>query len=59
VAELLGHSPGEMVLIGVQPGSIEMDTELTPEVDAVLQVLVGNILDELRKTGVACTRREQ
>lgn len=59
VAELLGHSPGEMVLIGVQPGSIEMDTELTPEVDAVLQVLVGNILDELRIIGVVCDRREQ
>ena len=51
VAELLGHSPGEMVLIGVQPGSIEMDTELTPEVEAVLQLLVDNVLVELKKTG--------
>ena len=58
VARLLGHSPGEMVLIGVQPGSIEMDTELTPKVDAVLQVLVDKVLDELKKTGVVCTRRE-
>jgi hydrogenase maturation protease len=58
VARLLGHSPGEMVLIGVQPGSIEMDTELTPEVDAVLQVLVVNILNELKKIGVVCDRRE-
>jgi hydrogenase maturation protease len=56
VSRLLGHSPGEMVLIGVQPGSIEMDTELTPEVGAVLQVLVDNILDELKKIGVTCTR---
>jgi hypothetical protein len=44
------------VLIGVQPGSIEMDTELTPEVGAVLQVLVDNVLDELKKIGVTCTR---
>lgn len=54
VARLLGRSPGEMVLIGVQPGSIEMDTELTPEVAAVLPVLVGNVLEELRKIGVSC-----
>jgi hydrogenase maturation protease len=58
VARLLGHSPGEMVLIGVQPGSIKMDTELTPEVAAVLQVLVGNVLDELVIIGITCTRRE-
>src|SRR5664279_2763515 len=56
VAQLLGHSPGEMVLIGVQPGSIEMDTELTPEVDAVLQILIDNVLDELRIIGLTCTR---
>jgi len=58
VAELLGHSPGKMVLIGVQPASIEMDTELTPEVAAVLQVLVDKVLDELKKIGVVCARRE-
>jgi hydrogenase maturation protease len=57
VAQLLGHSPGEMVLIGVQPGSIEMDTELTPEVDAVLYVLVNNILDELKRIGISYTLR--
>jgi hydrogenase maturation protease len=58
VARLLGHYPGEMVLIGVQPGSIEMDLELTPEVTAVLEVLVDNILNELVKIGVSCTRRQ-
>lgn len=58
VARLLGHSPGEMVLIGVQPGSIEMDTELTPEVEVILPVLVGNVLNELEKIGVSCIRSE-
>jgi hydrogenase maturation protease len=48
VSELMGHSPRKMVLIGVQPGSIEMDTELTPEVEAVVDVLVSNVLNELR-----------
>jgi hydrogenase maturation protease len=59
VAQLLGHSPGEMVLIGVQPGSIEMDIELTPEVAAVLQVLVDNVLDELKKIGITPAWREE
>jgi len=57
VAQLLGHSPGEMVLIGVQPGSIEMDTELTPEVNAVLQDLVDNVVDELSNIGAPLIRR--
>jgi ABC-type cobalamin transport system permease subunit len=35
-----------------------MDTELTPEVAAVLQVLVDNVLDELGIIGITCTRRE-
>ena len=52
VAELLGHSPREMVLIGVQPGSIEMDTELTPEVEAKVDELARMILDELDTWGV-------
>lgn len=52
VAELMGHAPREMVLIGVQPGSIEMDTELTPEVEATVDILVQNILIELKKFGV-------
>jgi hydrogenase maturation protease len=58
VARLLGHSPGEMVLIGVQPGSIEMDLDLTPEVAVMLQVLVDNVLDELKKIGVTPVWRE-
>lgn len=52
VARLMGHLPPEMVLIGVQPGSIEMDTELTPEVEAKVDVLIGSVLDELKRWGV-------
>jgi hydrogenase maturation protease len=47
VSQLMGHSPREMILIGVQPGSIEMDTELTPDVEAAVDVLVSNVLNEL------------
>jgi hydrogenase maturation protease len=52
VAELMGHKPREMVLIGVQPGSIEMDTELTAEVESKVDILINNVLDELNKFGI-------
>lgn len=55
VSELMGHSPREMVLIGVQPGSIEMDTELTPEVEARLEYLLTCVLSELEGWGVEIT----
>ena len=53
VARLLGHAPGEMVLIGVQPGSIEMDTELTPEVAAQLAAMQAAVLKELAAIGIS------
>jgi hydrogenase maturation protease len=52
VAELMGHAPREMVLIGVQPGSIEMDTELTAEVEVKLDELIRMVLDELESWGI-------
>ena len=52
VARLLGHAPGEMVLIGVQPGSIEMSTELTPAVEAQVEAMKGAVLRELESFGV-------
>jgi hydrogenase maturation protease len=53
VSELMGHSPQEMVLIGVQPGSIEMEIGLTPEVEAQVDTLVTNVLIELKNWGVS------
>lgn len=55
VSELMGHSPREMVLVGVQPGSIEMDTELTPEVEAQLDSMLAAVLAELQSWGVEIT----
>lgn len=52
VSELMGHSPKEMVLIGVQPGSIEMEIGLTAEVEAQLETLVSNVLTELAGWGI-------
>ncbi len=52
VARLLGHFPREMVLIGVQPESIEMDTELTPKIEAQVEILIDNVLKELERLGI-------
>jgi len=52
VSELMGHSPKEMILIGVQPGSIEMEIGLTAEVEAMLETLVSNVLTELANWGI-------
>ena len=52
VARLLGHAPGEMVLIGVQPGSIGMDLELTPEVALQVETMKKAVLRELGEMGV-------
>ncbi|MEI7817544.1 MAG: HyaD/HybD family hydrogenase maturation endopeptidase [Desulfuromonadales bacterium] len=52
VSELMGHSPKEMVLIGVQPGSTEMEIGLTAEVEAQLETLISNVLIQLANWGI-------
>jgi hydrogenase maturation protease len=52
VSELMGHSPKEMVLIGIQPGSIEMEIGLTTEVQAQLGTMVTSVLSELAAWGI-------
>jgi hydrogenase maturation protease len=52
VSELMGHSPLEMVLIGVQPECIEMEIGLSPAVEAQLGLLTANVLEELARWGI-------
>jgi len=56
VARLMGHFPQEMVLIGVQPGDIEIGTELTPAVEAQVDTLLAAVVDELRAWGIQAER---
>ena len=58
VSELMGHSPREMVLIGVQPGCIEMGVEMTSDVDAKLGEMLANVLSELEKFGVNVVKKQ-
>lgn len=52
VARLMGHAPGEMVLLGVQPGCIEVNAELSPAVALQVETLKGAVLKELAQIGV-------
>lgn len=52
VADLQGHAPREMVLWGVQPGSIAMTMELSPEVADAIGPLEERVLRELAGWGV-------
>jgi hydrogenase maturation protease len=47
VARLMGHLPDEIILIGVQPACLQMDTELTPSVAAALPRLVAMVKTEI------------
>jgi hydrogenase maturation protease len=53
VARLMGHAPAEMVLIGVQPGCIEVGTELTAEVASQVEAMTQAVLGELARIGIA------
>jgi len=55
VADLQGYAPKEMVLWGVQPGSIEMDIELSPEVSKAVDILKDKVLEELSVWGITAT----
>ncbi len=55
VAELQGYAPSEMVLLGIQPEDIEMGVNLTPAVEARLELLVDAALEELTRWGVQTT----
>ena len=52
VAELQGHVPEELVVWGVQPGSIEMEMRLTAAVSAAMIPLLDGVVGELREWGV-------
>ncbi len=49
---LTGNAPGEAVIVGIEPVSLELSLALTPEVEAKLPELVDMVLDELRSAGV-------
>lgn len=51
VAELQGHLPGELVVLGAQAAVIEMRMELSPPVEAALEKVIAAVLTELERWG--------
>lgn len=58
VAHLRGVAPGEIVLLGMQPDTIELGWELSPPVAAYLPALVEAAVAELRRWGTQVRTRE-
>lgn len=56
LAELRGMLPRRLVALGVQPGRIEMSTELTPAVAAQVDALVRTGVETLEQWGIHCRR---
>lgn len=46
---LLGCAPHQVVLVGVQPATLEVGTELSPEVAAALPVLAGEVVRQVER----------
>ncbi|MDO9244056.1 MAG: HyaD/HybD family hydrogenase maturation endopeptidase [Rhodocyclaceae bacterium] len=55
--EFLGAEPKETVILGVQPTSLDLSTELTPTIAACVPELVAQVVAELTQRGLAPTRR--
>ena len=56
--EFAGRAPRTAALIGVVPGRVGMELELTPVVRAALPAAVRAVADALTHVGAAVTRRE-
>lgn len=52
VAELQGNLPAELVAIGVQPGSIEVGIDFTPDVERAIPEVLRTIEEELTRWGI-------
>jgi hydrogenase maturation protease len=53
---LMGEAPGSVVVIGVQPVSLETGMSLSPQVENLLPRVVEQLTAELRMLGVAVKR---
>src|SRR5512141_102059 len=57
-AEWRGRLPAETVAIGVQPQSVLMGLDLSPEAERAVESVVGVVIARLEQWGHRCTPRE-
>jgi len=55
--EFIGAEPRETVIVGAQPVSLELSTELTPGIASLVPTLVAHVVAELTARGLAPTPR--
>jgi hydrogenase maturation protease len=55
--EFLGAEPKEIVILGVQPTSLDLSTELTPAIAARVPELVAQVVAELTQRGLVPVRK--
>lgn len=58
-AEWRGRLPAETVAIGVEPLSVELRYNLSPEVDRAVDAAVDAVIERLEQWGHRCSLREQ
>lgn len=46
---LSGNEPSEVVIIGIEPGEIDLGTELSPELESKIPDIIRIVLEEIRK----------
>jgi hydrogenase maturation protease len=56
-AGLMGITPSEMCLIGIQPKSMGYGTELSEEIKAQMEALLEQVLQKLNEWGVEVVRK--
>ena len=56
---LMDHTPESVTLIGIEPQSMELGTELTPQIDAAADEALAKVLEQLAALGVRAVERSE
>jgi hydrogenase maturation protease len=54
---LMDHAPKSVTLIGIEPQSMELGTELTPKIDAAADQALEKVVERLAALGFAAAER--
>ncbi|SNZ15745.1 HyaD/HybD family hydrogenase maturation endopeptidase [Hydrogenobacter hydrogenophilus] len=56
LADLLGKKPKEVVMIGIEPESLDLSVELSYSIKRRMQDLIDKVLEQLREWGITYER---
>jgi hydrogenase maturation protease len=57
IIRMSGNLPGELCLIGIQPKSLDLGLDMTPEIWDKKDILIGRIIKKLQEWNIACALR--